>query len=56
MRSTETVNMVNFSQLNQTAVREFAHPVTHSKTPFVFLNVCQDLETTDSEVVPLKES
>lgn len=55
MRSTETANLVSSSPLNQTHAGESVQPVTHSRTHFVFLNVCQDLETTDSEVVSLKE-
>lgn len=54
--STETVNSVNSSHLNQISARESAQLDTHTKTHFVFQNVCQDSETTDTEVVLNKVS
>ena len=47
---------MNSSHQNQTFARESAQLDTHTKTRFVFLNACQDSETTDSEVVLNKES
>jgi hypothetical protein len=55
-RSTETVNSVSSSQLNQAHAEESAPLDTHSKTHFVFLTVCPDSETMVSVVALLKES
>lgn len=51
MKSTETVNSVNISQLNQALARESAQLDTHTKTQSVSQNVCQVSETMDSVVV-----
>lgn len=51
MKSTETVNSVNISQLNQALARESAQLDTHIKTQSVSQNVCQVSETMDSVVV-----
>lgn len=53
---TEIVKSVSSSHQKLTSARESVQLDTHTKTHFVFLNVCQDSETMDSEVVLLKES
>lgn len=53
--SIEIVKSVNSSHQNPASARESAQLDTHTKTHFVFQNVCQDSETTDSEVVLNKE-
>lgn len=51
MKSTEIVNLVNISQLNQALARESAQLDTHIKTQSVSQNVCQVSETMDLVVV-----
>lgn len=51
MKSTEIVNSVNISQLNQALARESVQLDTHIKTQSVSQNVCQVSETMDLVVV-----